>query len=309
LCGASRFAFAQTVHFSGLQTTVGSGFEEPFAVAVDKSGNLYVGESDGYYVAEIMAVNGAIPASPTIRMLVGGWPTIELPSGLAVDGNGNVFVTDFYKGVVDEILAVDGSIPVSPTIRTLGSSLSNPWGVAVDGSGNVYISEYYKSDIKEIVAVNGSIPASPAIVTVGSGFTNPEGLAIDGSGNLYVADSSNEGNHAVKEIIAVNGSIPVDPTIIKVSGSIAGPKGVAVDGNDNVYVGSVENSIPRISLSGTNFDSVNVKTSSRVVPLPFTFDANSTLGSTAVLTQSATGLDFADTDTGTCTVNTAYAAG
>lgn len=168
LCGASRFAFAQTAHFSGLQTTVGSGFEEPFAVAMYKSGNLYVGESDGYYVAEIMAVNGAIPASPTIRMLVGGRPTIELPWGLAVDGNGNVFVADSYKGVVDEILAVDGSIPVSPTIRTLGSGLSNPWGVAVDGSGNSMFPSTTRATSRKLwpsmEASPRRLPSSPSVV-------------------------------------------------------------------------------------------------------------------------------------------------
>lgn len=356
LCSAGKFTTAQTAYYSGLQTTVGSGFEEPFAVAVDKSGNLYVGESDGYYVAEILAVNGTIPASPTTRTLVGGWPTIELPWGIAVDDSGNVFVADFYKGVIDEILAVDGSIPASPTMRILGSGFNGPYGIAVDGSGNVYFSEYYNSDIKEIVAVNGSIPASPAIVAVGSGFTSPEGLAIDSSGNLYVADSLSLGNHAVKEILAVNGSIPAsptinalsadfscpsgvavdsggnvfvsdycngeifeilavngsipaDPTIVEVGGYISGPFGVAVDGNDNVYVGNIENSIRRISLFGTNFDSENVQTTSLAVPLSFTFNANSMLGSNAVLTQGAIGLDFADAGTGTCTANTAYTAG
>jgi sugar lactone lactonase YvrE len=41
----------------------------------------------------------------------------------------------------------------------------------------------------------------------------------------------------------------------------------------------------------------------------FTFDTAGTLGSTAVVTQGATGLDFADAGTGTCTAGTAYTAG
>src|ERR1700758_4785738 len=62
-------AVGQTAHFAGAQTTVGSGFYEPFGVAVDSSGNLYVADADTFTIYEILAVNGTIPASPTIRSL------------------------------------------------------------------------------------------------------------------------------------------------------------------------------------------------------------------------------------------------
>jgi hypothetical protein len=52
-----------------------------------------------------------------------------------------------------------------------------------------------------------------------------------------------------------------------------------------------------------------IGTQSPVIPVTVTFNAAGTLGSTAVLTQGATGLDFANAGAGTCTVNTAYAAG
>src|SRR6266702_1688502 len=55
--------------------------------------------------------------------------------------------------------------------------------------------------------------------------------------------------------------------------------------------------------TGVNFGSVNIRNASAAVPLSFTFDTAGKLGSTAVLTQGATGLDFADAGTGTCTTN------
>jgi hypothetical protein len=57
-----------------------------------------------------------------------------------------------------------------------------------------------------------------------------------------------------------------------------------------------------------NFGSVNVKTASSVQSLVFTFTTGGTLGSAAVLTQGATGLDFSNTGTGTCTAGTVYAS-
>ena len=58
-----------------------------------------------------------------------------------------------------------------------------------------------------------------------------------------------------------------------------------------------------------NFGAVNLGTTSPAQTLTYTFVDAITLGSTAVLTQGATGLDFADSGTGTCKAGTAYAAG
>ncbi len=55
--------------------------------------------------------------------------------------------------------------------------------------------------------------------------------------------------------------------------------------------------------TGVNFGSVNVRNVSVAVPLSFTFDTAGKLGNITVLTQGITGLDFADTGTGTCTTN------
>ena len=68
---------------------------------------------------EILAVNGSIPANPTINTLGSGFSD---PGGLAVDGSGNVFVADPARHV-QEILAVNGSIPANPTINTLASGI------------------------------------------------------------------------------------------------------------------------------------------------------------------------------------------
>ena len=120
LAGPAPELLAQAVHFSGVVTTLGSGFNHPIGVAVDRSGNVFALDKSNNSVElkEIVAVNGSIPASPTVNTLSG----LYAPAGVAVDGSGNVFVTDYdpvsSSGVVKEILAVNGSIPASPAIKT-----------------------------------------------------------------------------------------------------------------------------------------------------------------------------------------------
>ncbi|MEO9073284.1 MAG: NHL repeat-containing protein [Edaphobacter sp.] len=223
--------------------TLASGFN-PFGVAVDGSGNVYVTDNGNNAVKEIMAVGGVIPTSPTINTLASGF---NFPTGVAVDGSGNVYVADLNNNAVKEIMAVGGVIPASPTINTLGSGFNFPYAVAVDGNGNVYVADTLNGAVKEIMAVGGVIPTSPTIHTLGSGISSPEGVAVDGNGNVYVADTA---NNAVKEIMAVGGVIPASPTINTLGSGFNHPFGVAVDGSGNVYVGdSNNNAVKEIDLS------------------------------------------------------------
>ncbi|MGA2889381.1 MAG: protease pro-enzyme activation domain-containing protein, partial [Terracidiphilus sp.] len=89
-------------------------------------------------------------------------------------------------------------------------------------------------------------------------------------------------------------------TVIGTSGDLAETTGISL-----TVVNSPEITAP----PPTNFGPVGIGTASPSVPSIFTFDKSVTLGSTAVLTQGATGLDFADAGSDTCTANTAYAAG
>jgi uncharacterized protein YjiK len=264
----------------GAQSLVTGSIGEPEGVTIDNSGNVYVTNANAIY--EIHAVNGSIPASPTI--------TTPLATGgryysVAVDTSGNLYTAPYPGNSVIEIEAVDGVIPASPTITTLASSFNEPEGVAVDSNGNVYVADSFNNAIKEILAVNGSIPASPTIVTLATADCVLRSVAVDSIGNVYfdgcgdtlmqieaingaiptsptirtlatnipvggiAVDGSgnvyvsNSFNGPVQEILAVNGSIPPSPTIVAVSESIAGGEGVTVDASGNLYIANVTNNL------------------------------------------------------------------
>jgi sugar lactone lactonase YvrE len=225
----------QILFHPGTQSVLGSGLGEPASVAVDGSGDLYFTAVGSSVLREMLAVNGVVPASPTIKTIASGFGTVAF---VTVDGSGNLYVADTLNNAVKEILAVNGSIPASPTIKILGSGFSYPADIAVDGSGNVYVTGLVDNTVKEMLAVNGSIPASPTIKTLGSGFHEPIGITVDASGDVYVGDS---GNNAVKEMLAVNGSIPASPTIKTLGSGFSMPYTVAFDGSGNLYVADYGN--------------------------------------------------------------------
>jgi len=325
---------AQTAHFNSAIRTLGSGFSEPLGVAVDASGNVFVADGNNNAVKEILAAGGytttvnilatglngpagvAVDASGNVFvadtynnavkeiLAAGGYTTtvnilatgLNGPAGVAVDGSGNVFVADYNDNAVKEILAAGGYT----TVNTLGSGFSQPFGVAVDGSGNVFVGDSTNNAVKEILAAGGYTTVN----TLGSGFYEPQGVAVDASGNVYIAD---KGNKAVKEILAAGGYT----TINTLGSGFNGPSGVAVDASGNVFVAdSNNNAVKEIFAAGGNFGAVKVTGPGPIpISLYFTFDTAGTLGSTAVLTQGAAGLDFIDAGGDTCTANTAYTAG
>jgi sugar lactone lactonase YvrE len=243
--------------------TLGSGFSNPYSMAVDAAGNVFVADFTNNAVKEIEAVNGTIPANPTIRTLGGGF---NQPTGVAVDGAGNVYVADYGSGNLYVMVAVGGSIPTSNP-QTLGlyngnplgvavdglgniyftdsqygvlemfpgsfnttelsGTYSNPQGIAVDGFGNVFVADYGTNLVSEIDALGSNV------ATLGT-FNQPSGVAVDAAGDVYVADGTSK---AVYELVAVNGTIPTsNPTTLTLGTGFSNPTGVALDSAGDVYV-------------------------------------------------------------------------
>ena len=149
------------------QSIVASGFNGPYGVAIDPSGNIFIANTGNNQVNE---------NSIAVTLSSGYGP----PYGVALDGAGNVFISDSYHDAVKEIVASSGYT----TVNTLTSSYNFTKGLAVDGSGNVYFVNLGSSAVTELVASSGYATVN----TLGSGLNNPSGVAVDATGNFFIAD-------------------------------------------------------------------------------------------------------------------------
>jgi sugar lactone lactonase YvrE len=187
----------------GIQTSVGTGLSYPYALAVDSSGDVFIGDYNLNQVVKV-APGGVMSTVPA--------QGLANESGIAVDGAGDVIIADPNNGQV--VMVTPAGIQT-----TVGSGLSNPAGVAVDAEGNIYIADFGLDQVVE-VSPNGVQSVVPVY-----GLSYPTGVAVDLAGNIYVADS---GNSVVWELSASGNQTTV--------GSLSSPWAVAVDAAGDVFI-------------------------------------------------------------------------
>jgi sugar lactone lactonase YvrE len=219
---------AQTAQFVWADTALVGGFSSPVGVAVDPSGNVYVADSGTNALYEVMAVNGSIPASPTVRTVVSGFTQL---SAVAVDSSGNLYAVDesaATNGRVYKYLAVDGSVPASPTVVTVGSGFVNPFAVAVDSSQNAWVVDGGgATGVKEVLASGGYT----TVTAYASSITSPKGITVDSANNIYVTSPMNTGT--IFEILESGGYASVID--LGYEGRIGNSQGVAVDSSGDLF--------------------------------------------------------------------------
>jgi hypothetical protein len=201
-----------------------NGLDNPSAVALDSSGNLYVADwnnnrvlfypsgsttatrvyGQGGSFSTNTANNGGISAN-----------SLDNPSAVALDSSGNLYVADplnnrvlFYPSgstTATRVYGQGGSFSAN-TANNGGigaNSLDNPSAVALDSSGNLFVADFGNN--RALFYPSGSTTATQVYGQLGSFTTNTAnkggisanslnsdyGVALDSSGNLYVADYNN----------------------------------------------------------------------------------------------------------------------
>jgi hypothetical protein len=230
-------------------------FNEPWSVAVDSQGNLYVADfgndlirkvtppAAGTNVWQVSTLAGNINVLSGACSDCNGQGTqagFDQPQGVAVDGNGNVYVADFNNNKIRKITP-NGLVSDFAGATQPNATLTYPYNQAWYGSKD-----------------------GPADV---ADFYSPAGVAVDGAGNVYVADCYNGEIRKVTpdgqvttlggKPTGISGPIPETPFPPYVNiaeayadgvGSAARfyfPLGLAVDSSGNLYVADSGNCLIR----------------------------------------------------------------
>jgi len=189
----------------------------PSGLAVDRSGNLYILDTENNRVRKVTPdgiittfAGTGVPGfsgdgGPAVSAQLGITDHIHgiNPTGLAIDGAGNLYIADDGNVRVRKV-SPDGIITtVAGSAIVLGYSgdgglateaqMNFPAALAADQAGNLFIAEGTRirkvtsTGIITTVAANGSgisADAPGAAVELGS----PAGLAIGAQGRIYLSD-------------------------------------------------------------------------------------------------------------------------
>jgi serine/threonine protein kinase/sugar lactone lactonase YvrE len=182
---------AGTANVAGSENGVGAEahFRNPWALAVDRTGNVYVSDKSNFAIREItpggrVSTCAGSPGKPGFVNGFGSYARFGDPHGVAVDGAGNLYVADTSNNAIRKIS------PASEA-GTFAADLSNPESIAVDGLGAVYVKD--TAGLHRISADGKMAGLPPVALTGATGgpFAEPCALAADAKGNLYIADSIN----------------------------------------------------------------------------------------------------------------------
>jgi len=149
-------------------------------LAFDAGGNLYFVDGYSNGLDEMLAVNGSVTASSSVRTIT-TFPTTTKINGIVLDSSGNLYGTNILNNVVDKMFAVGGSLPVNPVTETLGSGFSEPAGLAIDSSGTLYIEDALNN---RTVSLKPSAPRFGSIPVRSSSSGIPLTFTFDSAGSL-----------------------------------------------------------------------------------------------------------------------------
>ncbi len=179
---------------------------DPYGVALDSVGNLYIADSGNQVIRQVNAGTGVI-------------------STFAGNGTGAGEIYGGYTG--------DGG-------PATGAELNRPTGVALDGSGNLYIADTYNQVIRDVAATTGIIstvaggaPACNSLAGDGGPVSSaalcyPQSVFVDHSGNLYITSP----NWGRIRLATAPGAVPAmaaaTPTFSVAAGTYATPQTVTI---------------------------------------------------------------------------------
>jgi len=218
---------------TGIISTVATGLDNPWGVAVDSHKNIYI--------ADFGAANMVYKVDANTGNM-SNFVSADGPIGLFVDESDNLFIVVSNDCVVERVDATSGNVSIVAGSQyfcgysgdggpATSATMSWPSSVFVDHTGNIYITDTFNNVVRKVDATTGYI--STVVGNGGYGYTgdggpassatlnSPWGVVVDSTGNIFISDSF---NNVIREVDASTGEIST------IAGN--GTEGFAGDGGD-----------------------------------------------------------------------------
>ncbi len=246
---------------------LGGVLQEPYDLAIDGSGNVWVAAYAGVGVCS--------PAGEPLPGSGYSGAGIAFPNKIVIDPGGNAWVINIDDNSLGKLSYNGTAISGSEVYN--GSNINYPLGIAIDGSNQVWVVNNGNNTLAEFnssgfplsltssagglsVAIDpvGDVWVANGLSSVsrfgssggtnftGGGISDPNSIAIDASGNVWIADNNSTGQ--LSELSSAGAPISGSPYS---GGGMDYPMEVAVDGAGNIWVGNRGNDISEFASSGT----------------------------------------------------------
>jgi sugar lactone lactonase YvrE len=342
--GGSVTTLAGLAGVSGSVDGVGPAarFNQPYGVAVDSAGNVYVADTFNSAIRKVTSGGGVstLAGIGSCGCGDGTGRAVQFcyPYSVAVDSGGNVYVTDTFNNTIRKMTSAGLVTTLAGSAGNSGCAVGvgpaarfwNPSGAAVDPFGNVFVADNANAVIRRVRSdgtaqpfvgscgmagcADGMGAAARFSQTLVDQRTPGASVALDSAGNVYVADTA---NHTLRRI-TTSGMVTTLTGSCGSSGSADGtnnvarfnsPSGIAVDAAGNLFVADTGNHIIRkVTLVGTNWV---VTTFAGSAPSAGKADGTNTVarfnGPSGVAVESARTIYVADTTN--CTIRKVTSGG
>ena len=184
-----------------------AGFNDLVALAVDRSGQVYVADGQTHAIwritpAGVVSLFAGTAGTPGSVDAVGAAASFDNPYGLAMDAAGNLYVSEYTNSTIRKVTPTGTVTTLAGKALAYGSAdgtgaearFAQPEGLAMSPSGDLYVVDCGNMTIRKVTPAgvvttvlgtagrNMAVPGTPP----GSWFT-PQNLNVDPTtGDLYV---------------------------------------------------------------------------------------------------------------------------
>jgi uncharacterized repeat protein (TIGR01451 family) len=219
---------------------------DPFGVAVDASGNLYIADYGNLRIRMVSAANGTITTvagngsccysgdgGPATKALV------SYPRGVALDAAGDLYIVDSTgrvrrvdaSGTITTVAGNGSSAYSGDGGLATGAAFRSPYGVSVDPAGNVVVADQNNNAVRLLTPLE-----TQPVLTIQSAHT---GAFIQGQTATYTVTVSNApGAGATNGTVTVTEVPPASLTLVTMAGSGWNCSGTACTRSDALSGGS-----------------------------------------------------------------------
>lgn len=239
----------------------------PYAVSVDRSGDIFIADTDNHVVRRIdsrgnlLTISAHRKSNLTYGVVLDD--KLRYPAGVVTDSQGNLIIADTYNNRILKVPELGSGLVQSLAGSREGklqdglkdhASFWRPCGLAIDGNDNVYVADRSNNAVRKVTP-NGEVTTilkgnSPGDVGgTKIKISSPNSVAVDALGNVLVADTA---NHTIKkvspegEVAIIAGSNCRGYSDSTASEALLNyPMGVAVGPDGTIYIADTYNHVVR----------------------------------------------------------------